>query len=154
MRACALCARVCMRARAPLSNDYIISRQRNVHFQNCIVIAFPMKSSVVGRFSSLPPRPTPSKERQTLFLVISHFLTGARACACVRAHSCLRPCMRVWVCAYELICTKAAAPAMRTEEKTFPRRCLRTEHAVADSYLPQATVVNAKTKQPGHRSDP
>ena len=34
---------------------------KNLHFQNLIVVTSPTKNSVFGRFSSLPPRPPPSK---------------------------------------------------------------------------------------------
>ena len=49
-----------------LRNDNKISWQSNLHFQNFIVVAFPTQNSIFGRFSSLPPRPPPSK-----FIVVS-----------------------------------------------------------------------------------
>ena len=44
-----------------LRNDNRISRQSNVHFQNFVVVAFPMENSVFERFP-LCPTPPPSQE--------------------------------------------------------------------------------------------
>ena len=44
------------------------------HFQNFIVVAFPTKTSVFGRFSSLPPSPPPQKRAKILFLLSSRRL--------------------------------------------------------------------------------
>ena len=59
-----------------LRNGNKISRQYNFHFQNFIVVAFPTESSVLRRFSSLPPRPPPSKVK-ILFLLSSPSLSLA-----------------------------------------------------------------------------
>ena len=40
---------------------------KNFHFQNFIVVAFPTKTSVFGRFSSLPPSPSPPQKRKIYF---------------------------------------------------------------------------------------
>ena len=53
------------------SADFIFMGARiflkNLHFQNFIVMAFPTKNSVFGRFSSLPPRPPPPQKRKFYF---------------------------------------------------------------------------------------
>ena len=50
--------------------------QNFLNFQNFIVMAFPKQSSVLGRFSSLPPIP-PLKKANFVFIVISPSLTIA-----------------------------------------------------------------------------
>ena len=54
-----------------LRNDDKISRQSNLQFQNFIVVAFPTKTSVFARFSSLPPNPPPLKSENFIFIVVS-----------------------------------------------------------------------------------
>ena len=60
-----------------LRNDNKISRQWNLHFQNCIVMAFPTKNSVLDYFLSLSPRPPPPQKAKSLFLLSSRRLWKA-----------------------------------------------------------------------------
>ena len=45
-----------------LRHDNKISRQSNFHFQNFIVMTFPMKNSVLDIFFSLPPPPVEKRK--------------------------------------------------------------------------------------------
>ena len=53
-----------------LRKDNKISRQSNLHFQNFIVVAFPTKTSILGRFSSPAPNP-PLQSENFIFIVVS-----------------------------------------------------------------------------------
>ena len=44
---------------------------QNMHFQDFIVVAVPMKNSVLGQFSSLPPTPPPLQNEHVIFIVVS-----------------------------------------------------------------------------------
>ena len=44
---------------------------RDFHFQNCIVMTFPMKNSVLDNFAPCPPAQAPLKSANFIFIVVS-----------------------------------------------------------------------------------
>ena len=62
-----------------LRNDKQISRQYNFHIQNFVVVAFPTKTSVFGRFSSLPHKAPFLKSENFIFIVVSPSLSDSLA---------------------------------------------------------------------------